>query len=307
MNATDLKSLAERSHVLEDRTPDRIVELHARIARARRQRRTTGVIATVAAAVVVAAGVVALATGGDDAAPVPAPQPGSVAAPERGDCWAVPSRLATDPDHWSDDSPQVPCSEPHTTETVLSYPLDEPTREAAEEYVDRCGEAVRNYLGVDQASWIGWGWMTVLPSREQIEDGASWLRCDAVFPTTFDFGPARVLTSTVLAVADERPEEFWVCLDQPVDVLQQPLVPCDRPHAYEETGTLAVIAGANEYPDQDVRDEAAQDQCTRAVPDRLPDVAVVAVWEPPRTFDPYQGLVGVCVMFDPTGQPLPAH
>ena len=38
----------------------------------------------------------------------------------------------TDPNYWFDDSAQVPCTNPHTTETVITYSLAEPTIKEAE-------------------------------------------------------------------------------------------------------------------------------------------------------------------------------
>lgn len=305
MNRSDIRLLAGRASALQERPTERLAEVHGRIADARRQRRTSLVTGIAVVAVLVAVGAVALTTGRDDEAPEPAPVPGSVSAPERGTCWAVPTDVVPE-DYWYDDSPQVPCTEEHTSETVLSYPLDEATPEAAEEYVDRCGEAVRNYLGVDQASWIGWGWINVLPSEEQIDDGAAWLRCDAVFPTRWDFSPLRVLTSPVLAAADQRAADFWTCLDQPPAVDDQPLVPCNRPHLYEQTGTLAVISGPQDYPSKAERDRE-EAQCRRAVPARLAGVSVLTVWQPRESFDPYTGLVGICLMFNADGRPLPGR
>ena len=52
---------------------------------------------------------------------------GLVGAPEIGTCWQVPPAKAGDEEYWFDGSPQVPCTERHTTQTVAVYSLDEPT------------------------------------------------------------------------------------------------------------------------------------------------------------------------------------
>jgi hypothetical protein len=305
MNGSDIRFLAERASALEDRSTDRVGEIHERIA-ARRQRRTAAVVAAVATIAVVAVSLFTVTSGSDDA-PEPAPVPGSTAPPEREDCWAVPPASLVDPNHIYDDSPQVPCTSEHTTETVLSYPLEEATREAGEEYVDRCGEAVRAYLGLDEASWIPWGFFLVLPSEQQVEDGAAWARCDAALPATWSWSAPRTLTASVLGVADERPAAFWACLDEPPTVLDQPFVPCDRPHAYEQTGTLATFGSPETFPTKAERDDATQEQCSRAVPTSLAGAAVVASWPSSRGFEPYAAVGGVCFMFNADGQPLPAR
>ena len=61
-----------------------------------------------------------------------------VGGPDVGTCWAVPSDAVTDPDYF-DDSPKVPCSEPHTTETVEMLRLSEPTIAEAKEAKELSG------------------------------------------------------------------------------------------------------------------------------------------------------------------------
>ena len=65
-------------------------------------------------------------------------------SPEQGTCWAVPAHSAVDWEYWVDDSPQVPCSEPHTTETAAVVPLKKPTvAEAKKVAADSCWNLVR--------------------------------------------------------------------------------------------------------------------------------------------------------------------
>ena len=113
----------------------------------------------------------------------------TVAAPEVGTCWRVPADADgdADPSDWFDDSPRVPCTEPHTTETAHVLQLTEPTLAEVKERFSDCWDHVRVYLSVDENSWIPWGYGAWLPSKEQIADGASWMRCDAIFPETWDF------------------------------------------------------------------------------------------------------------------------
>ena len=121
------------------------------------------------------------------------------AAPDDRTCWTVPADDAVDDDYWFDDSFKVSCTEPHTTETVSVHQLTNPTVAEAKEMAGRCREEVIAYLGVSPDHWVHWGVRGFLPSRQEIADGASWVRCDAVFPawTTAAFGPppARLLMS----------------------------------------------------------------------------------------------------------------
>src|SRR6478672_2454670 len=61
--------------------------------------------------------------------------PGSGA---HGTCWQIPPALVADDHYWHDDSPVVPCTEPHTTETVFVYELARPIPSAALEISDQC-------------------------------------------------------------------------------------------------------------------------------------------------------------------------
>ena len=247
MNGEDLRFLAERATTLDDRTAVRLEEVHDRITVARR-RRTVSALAGAACLVVALVVGIQVVTGGrnnasPDPAPTPSPAPDLAATrPEPGTCWNVPAELATNEDYWFDDSARVPCTEPHTTETAQVLELSAPTiAEAKQDGGDLCREYVRAYLGIDDQSWIPWASTFYLPSKAEIADGASWLRCDVVFPESWDF-ENRVRTVSVAAegLADDPPDDLWACLDQPLSV-DQPFVPCDRPHAYEATGTARVV------------------------------------------------------------------
>jgi hypothetical protein len=47
-----------------------------------------------------------------------------------------------------------------------------------------CWEYARTYIDINADHWIPWSSLTYLPSRDQVADGASWVRCDAAFPPT---------------------------------------------------------------------------------------------------------------------------
>lgn len=184
----------------------------------------------------------------------------AVAAPERGTCWAIPSESALDPDHWFDDSAAVPCSEPHTTQTAWVLSLTEPTIEQATDMATVCWNHVRLFLGVNPSHWVPWGFLMFLPSEQQIANGASWVRCDAFFPAHWDFETVRSTSGSARGIAIDPPMELRACLDDDPSRPDQPFVPCDQPHRYEQTGTLAIIdglSGVDEYPSPAEREAAA--------------------------------------------------
>jgi len=316
MNGPDLTFLAERTSVLEDRTNDRLVEVHGLIETRRRRRRGAAAAGVVGLVVALVVGLAYLdnAPGRNTPSPAPSPSPTPApdapgSAPQRGTCWAVPADLDYDNhDNWFDDSPRVSCDQPHTTETAGYIPLTEATVAEAEDSADKCFEIVRGYLGVDDNSWIPWGAVTFLPSREQVGGGATWARCDAVFPQawTDPFGSPRALTTSAELIADDPPLGFQACLDNPPDA-DQPFVPCDQPHLYEQTGTLAVITNQQKYPDGAMRETEAQRQCPDAVPEGVKGVSVTAAWDGPQYFEAGRELAGPCFFFRSDGTPLPGR
>jgi hypothetical protein len=227
----------------------------------------------------------------------------SPAGPDVGTCWAVPPKEANDPNHWYDDSPTVPCSQPHNTETVAVPVLTKPTvAELKNMSNDVCWNAVRTYLGVDPEHWIPWGFGFSLPSRKQIADGASWMRCDAIFPADWNFGSIRSTTGSGDGVAVDPPADFWACLNKDPKKSEQPFVPCDQPHQYEETGTLAILEGLEHYPSPARLAAAAQQQCSHAVHGEDGTITVTARWDP--AVSKTGELAGPCFTFNKTGEPL---
>ena len=107
---------------------------------------------------------------------------------------------------------------------------------------------VNRYLGINLENWVPWGFGLVLPSREQIAQGASWVRCEAVFPS--DLAATRVAWVDFSAenASTEHADDLWACLDADPANFSQPLVSCRKPHQYEETGRLAFIPQADSYP-----------------------------------------------------------
>jgi hypothetical protein len=171
------------------------------------------------AGIAAAVGVVSVAlTGCSGSSPQPAESaqrsPTAAGEPQPGTCWVVPATSVADSDVRFDDSPQVPCTDRHTTETVTTYSLAEPSIDEAERLLLDCFDDVRVYLGIDEDSWVPWGVAAYLPSKEEVADGAGWMRCDAFFPTTTYNSGARTTDVSAKGIADAPPADFLGCTDE---------------------------------------------------------------------------------------------
>ena len=241
---------------------------------------------------------------GDDHSTAQPSTPVPAQRPDVGTCWAVPPKEANDPNHWFDDSPRVPCNKAHNAETVTVPILSKPTVAEAKKMADDvCWNAVRIYLGVDPEHWVPWGFGVSLPSRKQIADGASWMRCDATFPAEWEFGGIRSTTGSAEGVAVDPRAGFWACLNEDPKKSEQPFVPCDHPHLYEETGTLAILEGLAHYPSAATLAAEVKKQCSHAVHSESGPITVTARWDP--AVSQTGELAGACFTFNKTGKPLP--
>ena len=227
-------------------------------------------------------------------------------APERGTCWLAPKR-AFAPDFWFDDlSRQVPCTEPHTTQTVTVDELDKPTIGEATEWLEFCADFVKRHLDISPEHWVPHAAVGYLPSREQIADGASWARCDAALPDRWNYNltSIRATTFPLEHAATARSADLQACLDQHPRILDQPFVDCTHPHAYESTGQLSFLQGLSSYPSAERRRRESR-QCRADLPpaQSSPQFAVVAAWDPPRGLGNGE-LFGVCFVHRADGSPL---
>jgi len=227
--------------------------------------------------------------------------------PEPGTCWKVPAAAFSDTNYWFDDSARVPCTDPHSTETVVTYSLAEPTIDEAKRLAHYCWGDVHDYLGIDETNWIPWGWAAFLPSKEEVAAGAGWMRCDVYFPTTTHNSSARMIDVSAKGIADAPPADFWACTDKSPAKADQPFVSCGQPHKYEQTGTLAIMDGIIDYPSATERATEAQRQCRDGVPAGYDNVSVNAEWDPRSDFVAGSGIAGRCFMFYPDGRALPAR
>ena len=87
--------------------------------------------------------------------------------------------------------------------------------------------------------------------------------------------------------------------------MDQPFVPCDRPHTYEATGTLGLFQQVEQYPAAAELEAATQEQCRAGVPEGYADVEVTAYWDPPASFRQLGQVAGICFMHHADGTPMP--
>ena len=282
--------------------------------RHRRNRRlaAAGAVAAVVALVAGALlGIPALVDRADGPHPVK-PAPVTTQPPARGTCWQVEASRLTET-YWFDDSPRVPCSSPHTMETVLTYDLDEPTIAKAQELAPVCITQARIYVGSDLADWVPWNALMFLPSKAQVARGASWVRCDVAIASQTGFDPTTIVarTGSVKDAVTEHPADVWACTDQSIRSGQtRPtrFSDCHQPHRYEATGNLIVLDGLKSYPSP--RELAAEEgPCTRSLTgqQKADGVAVMTVWGPPSDLrDNNDGtLTGLCWRYRTDTEPLP--
>ncbi len=315
METNDLSRAMLDGEGAEDLPRLDIARVHALGLRHRRNRRLAAA-GTVAAVVAVVAGALlgipALVDRADGPAPVK-PDRINTQPPARGTCWQVdPSRMTSD--YWFDDSPQVPCSSPHTMETVLAYDLEEPTAANAEELSSVCLTQARVYVGSSLNDWVPWSAAFFLPSKAQVARGASWVRCDVAILSETAFDPMTIAarTGSVKDAVTENPTDVWACTNESLrsgEDRSTHFSDCRRPHRYEAAGVAIPVQGLDSYPSPS--ELAAQEgPCTRSLTDeqKAQGLAVKTIWGPPSELrdSPDKTLTGLCWRYRTDSGPIPA-
>ena len=315
METNDLSRAMLDGEGAEDLPRLDIARVHALGLRHRRNRRLAAA-GTVAAVVAVVAGALlgipALVDRADGPAPVK-PDRINTQPPARGTCWQVdPSRLTSD--YWFDDSHRVPCSSPHTMETVLAYDLEEPTVANADELGSTCLTQARIYVGSSLTDWVPWNALLFLPSKAQVARGASWVRCDVAIGSQTGFDPTtiRARTGSVKDAVTENPTDVWACTDQSLRSGQDRPIQfsdCRQPHRYEATGNLMALEQLASYPSPSEL-AAAEGPCTRSLTDKqkTQGLAVKTIWGPPSELRDSgdNSLTGLCWRYRTDAEPMPA-
>ena len=232
--------------------------------------------------------------------------PALTGMPDPGSCWNVaPDHLGLD--DWFDDSPKVPCTRGHTTQTARAFTVPEPTVAMAKSVADSCWDTSRRFLGVDLDHWVPWQALVFLPSKAQIAKGASWVRCDVGIPARTQGTQQLAFTRSVEDAALDPPAALWGCTRRsPLQSAPQPWHECAADHRYEATGTLARLVGLTRYPSRAQRERRGTRLCRQQLTahQRSQGLTALAAWDPPSGLA--DGLlVGVCWAFRPDGGPLP--
>jgi len=235
-------------------------------------------------------------------------------APQVGTCWNIPPS-GFKAGHRFNDSPEVACTKPHTTETVYVQKVPDPTVQAANDFQDSCGIAAGRYVGrVDY--WYPVTGLDWLPSKKQVAAGASWIRCDVGFPrdwadiigAKFDNKYEQSLrTYSAKDATTKHAADLLACLQRDPQIFNQWFVPCGKSHIYEETGQIAKLESLDSYPPPSQLRRATA-QCRDNLPAKEQTAAfeVTAGWQPPEAFPGYIAhLYGVCFVYRQDGAPLP--
>ena len=170
-------------------------------------------------------------------------------------------------DYWFDDSFKVSCTEPHTTETVSVHQLTNPTVAEAKEMAGRL-QGGGHRLSRGQPRPLG-----PLGVRGSCRAGRRLPTAPPGCAATRSsprgtYGSVRSTTGSAADVALDPPPDLWTCLDEHPSKSKQPVVPCDQPHRYEQTGTLVTLTlNLDQYPPPAELEAAAQRQCAHGVPE----------------------------------------
>jgi hypothetical protein len=164
-------------------------------------------------------------------------------APVVGECHELGFAAAGRP---QDDSRPVPCTGPHTSQTVKVGSIadlgtgDDGSDELSQEVAKACPQRLLRRVGGDEVarrlSRFEVVWFT--PTRQQTQAGASWFRCDVVGLAAAD--SLVRLPRTVVGVLDDPAalDRFGTCGTAAPGAAGFSRVVCRRPHAWRAVDTV---------------------------------------------------------------------
>jgi hypothetical protein len=227
------------------------------------------------------------------------------ALPKVGQCHDIPDHVITT---FYDSSPVVSCADPHTTETVDVYEVEEkPTKQLLDQLYGGCGESVISYIGMgERRRLITDGYLFASEPSET----PSWVRCDVVmWADTHDsaFGQRTGSEKNVVVrdYTSVRP-----CLNEIWDGSKvQRYVPCSKPHLVESPSQLITLPTSGRYPRADVLRRQGRSQCHALIAKR-PDygrLVVVPEWQSRDVWDHHGSppVFGTCWYRRSDGAKLP--
>ena len=194
----------------------------------------------------------------------------SLEPPENGACRVLePADVAES----SNDSPTVPCGQPHTAETYVVAQFGDDLAEAeyddpqlASEAYRRCSRDFRRFTGADESlalrTVLSWAWFR--PTEEAWEAGARWFRCDVVGGT--DTSATLVdLPRTAKGVLLGIPPDRWIACVAGDKVEGAPQVPCSEPHQWRAATTIVVGDEKDTFPGERLVEVLSRDYCSESV------------------------------------------
>ena len=194
----------------------------------------------------------------------------SLEPPEKGACRVLePSDVSKS----SDDSPTVPCDQPHTAETYVVAELGAELAEAeyddpqlASEAYRRCSRDFSRFTGADESlalrTVLSWAWFR--PTEEAWEAGARWFRCDVVGGS--DTSATLVnLPRTAKGVLLGIPPDRWMACVAGDKVAGAAQLPCTEPHQWRAATTIVVGDEKDEFPGDRLVEVLSRDYCSESV------------------------------------------
>jgi hypothetical protein len=187
------------------------------------------------------------------------------------------------PGDFVDQTPVIPCSKPHTLETVeVIRPVEKLTLAQVKQLAGSCDPPAVNYLGIPfPAVWTLSDRFVSWPSAAQRAAGQNWLRCDVGVIATTGCCQLAPQTGSLRGAVASDPVRFQMCLDQiPEPFREQPLVSCKTPHRTE-----ALLDGlewnVTQYPSAAALDKHGESECAKLVSRRKgpQDLVVTPDWQ----------------------------
>lgn len=194
----------------------------------------------------------------------------SLTPPVLGACRVLgPGDLA----HPTNDAATVACTKTHTAETFFvgeftgaadTDKIDD--RALATQAYQLCQPEFMEFLGADESlvmrSTLTWVWFR--PSEKAWDDGARWLRCDAVGggEQSKEFVSLPVTTKGVLL---GRPSDEWLVCADGASVDDAVKVPCTQQHNWRAISTVVLGQAADPYPGDHAVELKTRDYCSDQV------------------------------------------
>ncbi|MEJ7628950.1 MAG: septum formation family protein [Nocardioidaceae bacterium] len=201
----------------------------------------------------------------------PTPDPGrGPGTPVVGACRLL---TAADIQPASNETPTVPCTSPHTSETIAvrGFRAAAVTNQSltngtlGNQALARCTTAWKQTLGGDTtAQHTSVAELAYyLPNQQQLSQGARWYRCDLVLGGQGGL-PLQNLTRSAAGLLDGTVPDVLRACRTTSDFVSGREVTCDRPHALRAIGT-APLPDVDAYPGTAALRAASAKGCSRVI------------------------------------------